>query len=124
MTTIRHLFWLALAMVGAATGAVDLAFTDVDVNRDALVDRAELVSAGLFEAHDLDGDGGLTPDQLGNPTLFAAWDTNRDNFIEPAEFYDGILVYADINGDGRLDSLEFQRALVEWEAGELAERPG
>lgn len=122
MIAIRHLCWSALVVAGAATAAADIEFADADVNGDAVVDCSELVGAGLFEAHDLDGDGGLTADQLGNPALFAAWDANRSGYIEPPEFYDGIIAFADVGNDGALDSLEFERALVEWNAGEPAER--
>jgi hypothetical protein len=122
MIAIRHLLPLVLVPAAAALAALDINFSNADLNKDSFVDIEELQRAGVFAAHDLDGNDALEPDQLGNPELFAAWDTDANGSVEREEFYDGIMAFADINGDNKLGSLEFRRALIEWRAGDPVER--
>jgi hypothetical protein len=113
---------VGLVFSGAAVAAYDLDFSAVDLNGDAAVDPRELAASGLFELRDFDDNGAISSDQLGNERLFELWDTNDDGNIRPDEFYPGIIAYADADGNELLGPVEFERTLIDWEAGAPVER--
>lgn len=113
---------LGLVFTGAALAAYDLDFTGVNLNGDGVVDPRELAASGLFELRDFDDNGVISRDQVGNERLFQLWDADDDGDVSPQEFYPGIIAYADVDGNELLGPVEFERTLIDWEAGAPVER--
>lgn len=114
----------ALLVTAPAAATFGLQFNDVDINDDGGVQLFELRGAEFFARQDLDGNEVIQADELGNEWLFALWDVNDDYDLSPEEFYQGMLTYADTNGDDRLGPVEFQRTQTDWSFGEPIESPG
>lgn len=116
----------AFATLAAASAAADfgMQFNELDRNGDGAVGLRELAAAEFFARNDFDGNGVIQADELGNQWLFQRWDLDGDSDLSRAEFYRGMLAYADTDGDGRLGPVEFQRTQTDWSFGEPIESPG
>ncbi|MCC6416309.1 MAG: hypothetical protein IT582_10415 [Opitutaceae bacterium] len=124
---------VGLTLAGTAlalptTADLQRAFDQLDHNRDQLIGQVEWDqhAFALFRAADTDRDNRLSPAEIeagpGHSETVNKFDLNRDGLLELDEFIDlrrKLFVTADINGDDRVNRVEFELyqliAEVGWE---------